>query len=171
MTKINCSLGILFLVSRSHSLTLHLTIPNRTLLNSFHFFRILLDWSKLKAFADDKMNVNERLKFGLGMVENIVGKMKKDIFNCIEKYWVLRTSWPPPVVRTSLEICCLVKIQPAVFTSLQYKCFKKTNGKGEICNTMTFGVGTNIELWIHIWRCTFNIIHALGSKRNTVETR
>ena len=34
----------------------------------------ILDGSKLKAFADDKMNVNERLKFGLGRVENTVGK-------------------------------------------------------------------------------------------------
>ena len=30
-----------------------------------------LHWSKLKAFADDKINVNENLKFGLGKVENI----------------------------------------------------------------------------------------------------
>ena len=33
-----------------------------------------LDWSKLKAFADDKINVIENLKFVLGWVENIVGK-------------------------------------------------------------------------------------------------
>ena len=34
----------------------------------------ILDWSKLKAFADDKINVTEKLKFVLGRVENIVGK-------------------------------------------------------------------------------------------------
>ena len=34
----------------------------------------ILDSSKLKAFADDKINVNENLKFGLRRVENIVGK-------------------------------------------------------------------------------------------------
>ena len=34
----------------------------------------ILDWSKLKAFADDKINANEKLKFGLGRAENIVGK-------------------------------------------------------------------------------------------------
>ena len=34
----------------------------------------ILDWSKLKAFADDKINVNEVLKIGLGKVENVVGK-------------------------------------------------------------------------------------------------
>ena len=34
----------------------------------------IFDWSKLKAFANDKINVNEKLKFGLGRVENIVGK-------------------------------------------------------------------------------------------------
>ena len=34
----------------------------------------LLDWSKLKAFAEDKMNVTLKQKFFLGWVENIVGK-------------------------------------------------------------------------------------------------
>ena len=33
----------------------------------------ILDWSKLKAFADDKINVTVKLKFSLGRVENIVG--------------------------------------------------------------------------------------------------
>ena len=35
-----------------------------------------LDWSKLRAFADDKVNVTSELKFVIGMVENIVGKGK-----------------------------------------------------------------------------------------------
>ena len=34
----------------------------------------LLDWSKLKAFAYDKINVTEKLKFVQRRVENIVGK-------------------------------------------------------------------------------------------------
>ena len=35
----------------------------------------VLDWSKLKAFSDDKLDINEKLNFGLGRVEkNIVGK-------------------------------------------------------------------------------------------------
>ena len=33
-----------------------------------------LNWSKLKAFADYKINVNQKLKFDLGRIENIVGK-------------------------------------------------------------------------------------------------
>ena len=33
-----------------------------------------LDWSKFKAFADDKINVTENWKFVVGQVENIVGK-------------------------------------------------------------------------------------------------
>ena len=32
------------------------------------------DWSKLKAFADDKLNVAQNLKLVSGRVENIVGK-------------------------------------------------------------------------------------------------
>ena len=34
----------------------------------------ILDWYKLKAFADDKVVVTEKLKFVFGRVENIVGK-------------------------------------------------------------------------------------------------
>ena len=33
-----------------------------------------MDWSALKAFADDKLKVTEKLKCVLGRVENIVGK-------------------------------------------------------------------------------------------------
>ena len=33
-----------------------------------------LDWAKLKAFADNKINVTEKLKFILARVENFVGK-------------------------------------------------------------------------------------------------
>ena len=34
----------------------------------------ILELSKLKAFADGTINVNEKLKFGLGKEENIVEK-------------------------------------------------------------------------------------------------
>ena len=34
----------------------------------------ILDLTKLKAFADDTMNVTQKLKFALGTVENIAGK-------------------------------------------------------------------------------------------------
>ena len=43
------------------------------LINSLRHNKIL-DWSKLKAFADNKMNLNEKLKIVLGRVGNIVGK-------------------------------------------------------------------------------------------------
>ena len=33
-----------------------------------------VDLLKLKAFADDKLNLTQKLKFALGRVENIVGK-------------------------------------------------------------------------------------------------
>ena len=39
----------------------------------------ILDWSKLKAFADNKIDVTEKLKFVLGrvyIIENIVGREK-----------------------------------------------------------------------------------------------
>ena len=34
----------------------------------------ILDWSKLKAFADDTIKVTKNLKFVLGWIENIVVK-------------------------------------------------------------------------------------------------
>ena len=34
----------------------------------------ILDQSKFKAFADNKINMTEKLKFVLGRIENIVGK-------------------------------------------------------------------------------------------------
>ena len=40
----------------------------------------ILDWSKLKAFADNKINVTEKLKFVLGRVENIVGKGENVVY-------------------------------------------------------------------------------------------
>ena len=33
-----------------------------------------MDWSKLKAFADVKINVTKQLKFSMGGVKRIVGK-------------------------------------------------------------------------------------------------
>ena len=40
----------------------------------------ILDWSKLRAYADDKINVTEKLKFVLGRVENIVGKGENAVY-------------------------------------------------------------------------------------------
>ena len=34
----------------------------------------ILDWSRLNTFANNKINVNKKVRFGLGWVENIVGK-------------------------------------------------------------------------------------------------
>ena len=35
---------------------------------------LVLDWSKLKEFVDNKINLTEKFKFVLGRVENIVRK-------------------------------------------------------------------------------------------------
>ena len=50
----------------------------------FHRFTVnllpnnkFLDWSKLKAFTDDKINLTQKQKFFLGWAENIVGKEEK----------------------------------------------------------------------------------------------
>ena len=49
-----------------------------------------LDWSKLKAFADDNIILTEKWKFGLGQVENMVRKGEMACPTIIQK---------PPFVR------------------------------------------------------------------------
>ena len=48
-------------------------LPHKSNFNSLPNDKTL-DWSELKAFADPKLNLTEKLKFILGKVENIVGK-------------------------------------------------------------------------------------------------
>ena len=45
----------------------------------------ILDYSKLKAFADDKINLIEKLKFVLGRLENIMGKGENAGYQCLQK--------------------------------------------------------------------------------------
>ena len=47
--------------------------PSCDIVNSLPNDKIL-DWSKFKAFAEDKENVTQKLKFMFKMVENLVGK-------------------------------------------------------------------------------------------------
>ena len=44
----------------------------------------ILDWSKMKAFADDKIDVTDKLKFLLGIVGNIVGKGENAGYQCFQ---------------------------------------------------------------------------------------
>ena len=47
----------------------------------------ILDWSKLKAFAEDNLNVIQILKFALGWVENIAGKKEKMLVTSIFSFF------------------------------------------------------------------------------------
>ena len=61
----------------------------------------ILGLSKLKAFADDKLNANEKLKFGLGSVENIVRKGE----NAGDQHFLLFPQrFPKPPVSGSLKV-------------------------------------------------------------------
>ena len=63
--------------SSRHLLPEHTLVAYYCLINSFPN-NIFLGLSKLKGFADDRMNVTEKLKFLLGRVENIVEKGEND---------------------------------------------------------------------------------------------
>ena len=45
----------------------------------------ILDWCELKAFADNKIDVNENLKFDLGQVENMGGKGENAGYHNVSK--------------------------------------------------------------------------------------
>ena len=65
--------------------------PNTTIyqygrLNSLPNVKFL-DRFKLKALADDKINVTEQLKFVLGRVENIMGKVENASFPQKISFW------------------------------------------------------------------------------------
>ena len=64
-----------------------------------------LDWSKLKAFADNKINVTEELKFVLVRVENIVGKGENAVF----WHFLLFPKCFPKAYRVVLSRDCVVK--------------------------------------------------------------
>ena len=72
-----CRIAILDIIILSISIFFlnHLInqLPNNPVFNSLPNDKIL-DWSKLKALAGDKINPAEKLKFVLEMLENIVGK-------------------------------------------------------------------------------------------------
>ena len=51
-----------------------LSLTNRIVELTLNQMTKFLDWSKLKAFVDDKINVTGKLKFLLERVQNIVGK-------------------------------------------------------------------------------------------------
>ena len=62
----------------------------------------ILDWSKFKAIAEDKINVGLKLKAVYGRVENIVGKGENAGYKhfvlfsqCFQKFFLLRVvkSW------------------------------------------------------------------------------
>ena len=45
----------------------------------------ILDWSKIKAFAEDKVNLTQKLKFALGRVENC-GEWRKSWLPAFSPY-------------------------------------------------------------------------------------
>ena len=65
----------------------------------------IVAWSKLKALADDKINLSEKLKFVLERVENIVGKGE----NAGYQYFLLYPKCFQKVSYTGLLSCdCVV---------------------------------------------------------------
>ena len=60
----------------------------------------ILDWSKLKAFADDKIKLTKKSKLVSGRVENIVGKGE----NVVKKCWLPAFSSSPTIFRKRFSV-------------------------------------------------------------------
>ena len=58
------------------------------------------DWSKLKAFADDKLHVTQNIKVVFFRIENIVGKEETSIF--FFSYNVFKRLFPPGRQKSSM---------------------------------------------------------------------
>ena len=63
-------------IPMANSFSMGISVPVDTIKEIFNSLPTnkLLDCFKLKAFADDKLNLAEELKFVFGRVENILGK-------------------------------------------------------------------------------------------------
>ena len=93
----------------------------------------ILDWCKLKAFADDKINANEILKFGLGRVENIAGKGKK-CWLPLPTLFSIRFLLKVVQSRDCVVKSCSFSKQALAFTCPLYKSFENTVGKRRNCS-------------------------------------
>ena len=78
----------------------YIQIDDKESVNSLPIYKIL-DWSKLKAFADDKITVLKKMIFVLDRVENIVGNIAGSPFSIMFSKDFL------PIVVKSLD--CVVK--------------------------------------------------------------
>ena len=65
-----------------------------------------LDWSKLKAFADEKINATRKLNFVLGRVENIVGKGENAGY---QHFLLFPQCFQKPIFRVVKSPDCVVK--------------------------------------------------------------
>ena len=132
----------------------------------------ILDWSELKAFADNKINAIEKLKFALGWVENIVGKGKKMLVSSIFSFsqnvfkrqdFYHKFSFLYPFLQDIINLnqlqvlLTLFQTSPG-FMCLQYNSFKDTVGKGEITCYKQFLLFP--QCFLPIWRrlCQFHNI-------------
>ena len=110
--------------------------------------------SKFKAVADDKISVNQKMKFPLRRVENIVRKAE----NVGYKHFILSHKVFQSLffqVHLKSGLCGKVLTQTLVFMCQQYKSFEKTVGKGEIAHNQQFLLFP--QGFPPLWRTFFHI--------------
>ena len=71
----------------------------------------IFDWFKLKAFVDNKVNVNEKFKFGLGRVENIA---QKEIMLVTSTFSFSHNVFKSPLFQGH----CVVRVKDVIFSPI-----------------------------------------------------
>ena len=109
-----------------------------------------MEVTKLKAFADDKLNVAKMMSFLRDRTENTKEKKNADY----QHFLLSPQCFPKP---SSLGALTLPK-QALVFMCLQYKSFENTVGKGEIARNEQFVLFP--KCFLSVWRsfCHFHQI-------------
>ena len=127
----------------------------------------ILGQSKLKAFADDKIDVSEKLKFVLGKVESIVGKwenagyqdfllfpkcFQKRPFSAFKKFWFVSYRVKAPSINPLpndkiLDQTKLKALQTTNVTKMIISVFdwvENIMGKGDIGCSSNFSYSHNV---------------------------
>ena len=91
--KKNFCFQVTFILSSANALSLDQSknLPfGRGLKDQLPLYQTTNFWSKLKALADDKMNVTEKMKFILVRVGNIMGKLENADYSIFSFFHVFK---------------------------------------------------------------------------------
>ena len=143
------------------------TVQHRLIFNFLPNDKIL-DWSKFKAFADDKINLAEKLKLVLEWMENSVGKGENAGY---QHFLLFPQCFQKPSLSGSLKVgieCERLNPFPSKPWFLRVcstSLFENTVGKGEIARNeqfLLFPVFFNWRTFCHFYQISYCRLQTLS---------